>query len=145
MKNKKFIIIGISVIVIICLILIFVNPFSGKSNGNEDKLNANLNQLGKDFYEGYYYPSQEKSQTDVKKFLERFEKNGIKINLQNLAKISSIDKELIESMVNSKTNEKCDFEKTTVTIYPKTPYGKTDYELKVNLDCGFDVKKDDKK
>lgn len=138
MNKKNIIIGGIVLVVAIVLIVVCVNVFSGKSDNNEKELIATLEKIGKTFYEEYYYPSQEKSQTDVKKFVERFEKNGIKINLTNLSKISIIEKELIESLVNKKTNEKCDYEKTTVTIIPKSPYNKDSYELKVTLDCGFD-------
>ena len=46
---------------------------------NEKELTGNLEKLGKSFYEDYYYPSQKKSQKDVKEFVKRFEKTGIKV------------------------------------------------------------------
>lgn len=138
MDKKKIIIGGIVAVAVIALIVVCVTVFSGKNESNEKELVATLEKIGKKFYEDYYYPSQEKSQTDVKKFVERFEKNGIKINLTNLSKISIIDKKLIESLINKKTNEKCNYEKTTVTIIPKSPYNKGSYDIKVTLDCGFD-------
>ena len=104
---------------------------------NEKELQGNLEKLGKSFYEDYYYPSQAKSQKDVKDFVKRFEKTGIKVNLENISKFSKIDKKLVDSMVNNKTKKKCDGEKSVVTIYPKKPYGKTDYKIEVNLECGF--------
>jgi len=104
---------------------------------NEKELKGNLEKLGKSFYEDYYYPSQAKSQKDVKDFVKRFEKTGIKVNLENISKFSKIDKKLVDSMVNSKTKKKCDGEKSVVTIFPKKPYGKTDYKIEVNLECGF--------
>lgn len=144
MDKKKIIIGGAVAVVLIVVAVICVNVFS-KESSNEKELATTLEKLGKSFYEDYYYPSQEKSQTDVKEFVKKFEKNGIKINLTNLAKISAIDTKPIESLVNNKTKKKCDYEKTTVTIIPKSPFGKTDYELKVNLDCGFDTEKKDSK
>lgn len=105
---------------------------------NEKELQGNLEKLGKSFYEDYYYPSQAKSQKDVKDFVKRFEKTGIKVNLENISKFSKIDKKLVDSMVNNKTKKKCDGEKSVVTIYPKKPYGKTDYKIEVNLECGFE-------
>ena len=141
MKNKKMIIIvAAALVVVVAVVLIFVKPFGGKSSDNQEELTKSLEKLGKSFYEDYYYPSQEKSQTDVKEFVKRFEKNGIKINLTNLSKISSIDTSVLETMTNSKTKEKCNYENTSITIIPKSPYGKSDYDIKVNLDCGFDAK-----
>lgn len=132
-KKKIGIIAGACVIVIAIVVGLIL--FLGGSN--EKKLNANLTKLGRQFYEEFYYPSQEKSQSDVKEFVKKFEKTGIKINLENIAKISKVDKALVDSMVNKKTKEKCDAKNTTVTIYPEKPYGKSDYKIEVNLECGF--------
>ena len=100
---------------------------------NEKELQGNLEKLGKSFYEDYYYPSQAKSPKTVKDFV-----TGIKVNLENISKFSKIDKKLVDSMVNNKTKKKCDGEKSVVTIYPKKPYGKTDYKIEVKLECGFE-------
>lgn len=132
-KKKIGIIAGVAVVVIAVVVGLIL--FLGRSN--EKQLNANLTKLGKQFYEEFYYPSQEKSQDDVKAFVKKFEKTGIKINLENIAKISKVDKSLVDSMVNKKTKEKCDVKQSTVTIYPEKPYGKTDYKIEVNLECGF--------
>ena len=134
MDNKKIV-----VIVIVALAFVLCGMLFFKKS-NEVELTSNMEKLGKSFYEDYYYPSQKKSQKDVKKFLAKFEKNGIKINLTNLEKISSLDKKLVDSMVNSKTNKKCDFDKSYVSIYPEKPYEKTNYKLKVNIECGFEKK-----
>ena len=132
-KKKIGIIAGVAVVVIAVVVGLIL--FLGRSN--EKQLNANLTKLGRQFYEEFYYPSQEKSQDDVKAFVKKFEKTGIKINLENIAKISKVDKSLVDSMVNKKTKEKCDVKQSTVTIYPEKPYGKTDYKIEVNLECGF--------
>lgn len=133
-KKKIGIIAGAAVVVIgIVVALIFI-----LGGNNEKKLNANLTTLGKQFYEEFYYPSQEKSQDNVKDFVKKFQKTGIKVNLENIAKISKVDKELVDSMVNKKTKKKCDAKNTNVIIYPEKPYGKTNYKIEVNLDCGFD-------
>ena len=132
-KKKIGIIAGVAVVVI--AVVVGVILFLGRSN--EKQLNANLTKLGRQFYEEFYYPSQEKSQEDVKAFVKKFEKTGIKINLENIAKISKVDNSLVDSMVNKKTKEKCDAKQSTVTIYPVKPYGKSDYKIEVNLECGF--------
>ena len=132
-KKKIGIIAGVAVVVI--AVVVGVILFLGRSN--EKQLNANLTKLGRQFYEEFYYPSQEKSQEDVKAFVKKFEKTGIKINLENIAKISKVDQDLVKGMINSKTKAECDKEKSTVTIYPEKPYGKSNYKIEVNLECGF--------
>lgn len=134
MDKKKIGIIAGACVVVIAIVVGLILFLGGS---NEKKLNANLTKLGRQFYEEFYYPSQEKSQSDVKEFVKKFEKTGIKINLENIAKISKVDKALVDSMVNKKTKEKCDAKNTTVTIYPEKPYGKSDYKIEVNLECGF--------
>jgi len=137
--NKKlFAIIAAAVVLVVAIILLIV--FIGKGKSNEKELESNLEKLGVQFYEEFYYPAQEKSQKDVKAFVAKFEKNGIKVNLENIAKFSKVDKELVDSMVNSKTKEKCDATKTYVVIKPVKPYGKKDHKIEVILSCGFDEK-----
>ena len=135
--NKKLIgiICGVVAVVVVGVVVALILLLGGN---NEKKLTANMEKLGKQFYEEFYYPSQEKSQADVKAFVKKFEKTGVKINLENIAKISKVDKELVDSMVNKKTKKKCDAKNTSVTIIPEKPYGKTNYKVQVNLDCGFD-------
>ena len=130
-ENKKIlVIIIVALAFILCGVLFF-------NNSNEKKLIQNMEALGKSFYEEYYYPSQAAVQKDLPKFLSKFEKSGIRINLKNISKLSRTDKKLIKKMVNSKTNKKCDFNKSYVVIYPEKPFKKDSYKLKVNLDCGF--------
>lgn len=132
-KKKIGIIAGAAVLVIgvvVALILIL-------GGSNQKKLESNLTTLGKQFYEEFYYPSQEKSQEDVKAFVKKFEKTGIKVNLENIAKVSKVDQELVNSMVNKKTKKACDKTESYVIIKPKKAYGKTDYTIEVNLECGF--------
>lgn len=132
-KKKIGIIAGAAVVVIAIVVglILFLNK------SNEKQLNTNLTKLGKQFYENFYYPSQEKSQEDVKEFVKKFEKTGIKVNLENIAKVSKVDKDLVKSMVNSKTKKDCDKSESYVIIYPEKPYGKTNYKIEVNLECGF--------
>lgn len=124
-------------ITLAALLLLLCTVGCGKKS-NEKELTTNVGKMGKIFYEEFYYPQMENTQEDVKSFMAKFEKAGIKVNLANLSKLSKVDKKLVESMVNSKTKEKCNEEKTSVRIIPKSPYGKTDYEIEVTLDCGFE-------
>ncbi|MBR4830709.1 MAG: hypothetical protein IKZ96_02970 [Bacilli bacterium] len=137
-KKKLIIIICGAVLAVAAIATLVVLGVKGVFTSNEKKLNANLTTLGKQFYEDFYYPSQEKSQEDVKEFIKKFEKTGIKVNLENIAKVSKVDQELVKSMVNSKTKKECDKTASYVIIKPTKPYGKTDYTIEVNLDCGFE-------
>ena len=133
-KKKLIIIVGAAVLVVAGIAVGLILLLGGN---NSKKLEANLNTLGKQFYEEFYYPSQEKSQEDVKEFIKKFEKTGIKVNLENIAKVSKVDQDLVKEMVNKKTKKECDKTASYVIIKPKKPYGKTDYTIEVNLECGF--------
>ena len=69
--------------------------------------------------------------------IKKFETTGIKVDLDNLSRQSNESKEKVKDFVNDK-NEECNKNNTKVIIYPKDPYGKTNYELEIQLDCGFD-------
>ena len=143
--DKKKLIIGGCVLAAIIIIAVVVLCCKGGKKGNEKELTSNLEKLGGQFYEKFYYPSQEKSQSDVKEFIARFKDTGIKVNLENISKVSSVDKKLVEGMVNSKTDKKCDAKESYVVIKPVDPYGKKDYKIEATLKCGFDSEKEAKK
>ena len=134
MKKKVILLVICLILIAICLILI--NIKSNKTN--EKELNNNLEILGKEFYKSYY-KTQSETQENLEEFLKGFEETGITINLSNLSNVlkDTEHKKLIDSMYNSKTKAYCDYKKTNVTIYPKSPYGVEDYTIKTNLDCGF--------
>ena len=113
----------------------------GKEKSNEKELTSNLEKMGKQFYEKFYYPSRETDEGGAAEFFKKFEKTGIKVDLGNLSKVSVVDKELVDSMVNNKTKKECDKQKSYVVIKPKSPYGKTDYTIEVSLECGFEKAK----
>lgn len=131
-KKKKTIIIGVIVAVLVIGLIIILAVCC---HSDESKLTSNMEKLGKNFYEDYYYPSQKKSQKNVTKYMAKFSKNGISINLDNLVKISSLDSELLTTVKDLAKDNKCDFSKTKISIIPTKPYAKTDYKLSVDLDC----------
>ena len=132
--NKGFIYIACGVVVIVLIILVL---FMIKNN-NKNKIENSIINMGEQFYTEYYYPqiTKNKSKKDINEILSKFEKNGIKINLKNLSifKGGTYKKE-IDSFKNK--NKECDKEKSKVIIKPTKPYGKTDYKIEVQLDCGF--------
>ena len=144
MNKKNIIIIAISVVVVAALAILCFVFFGNKKDTKKDnkaELTANLEKLGKAFYEDFYYVRNAESQEDMVAFIKQFESTGISVDLENISKVSTVDKELVDSMVNNITNKKCDNKGSKVTIFPKEPYGKTDYKIEVTLDCGFEEEK----
>ena len=131
--TKRNIIIAVIVLVIINIIvgaiLIYNNP--------KNKLTRSIKYMGKDFYTNYFYNTlkEGRSNKELSEILERYKDTGIKINLKNLAQFdSSKYKEEIDNMVE---NNKCIDTKTRAVIYPKAPYGKDNYKIKIELNCNF--------
>ena len=62
-------------------------------------------------------------------------KEGMKVGLSEL--ISAIYYEDPKEFVNDQTKKQCNYNETYVIIYPQNPYTEDDYEMKVNLECGF--------
>ena len=150
--KKKIIIISIIAVVVIAAVvigIIFICKSKTKTQSNEETLKQNLEQLGRTFYEDFYYPHQvsyiDSSNAKLKKgatkltiesHFSKLSTSGIVVDLENISKYSKIDKQLVESMVNAQTNEKCDTKNSKVTIKPTKPYGNKDYTIDVTLSCG---------
>ena len=132
--TKRNIIIAVIALVIINIIvgaiLIYNNP--------KNKLTRSIKYMGKDFYTNYFYDTlkEGRSNKELSEILERYKDTGIKINLKNLSQFdSSKYKEEIDNMING--NTKCIDTKTRAVIYPKAPYGKDNYKIKIELNCNF--------
>ena len=138
-KNNKNVII-VAVIVVVAIVVGIILGLGKRSN--EKELETSLKEMGKSFYENFYYEQVGSSSEERSSLLSKFSTIGIKIDLDNLSRYNDGEfKKDIEKFVNSKTGEKCSKTNTKVTIYPKSPYGKTDYTVKADLDCGFSKKK----
>ena len=97
--------------------------------------------MGREFYEDFYYEQVGTSSDERTNLLSKFTDIGIKVDLDNLGRYKNGEfKEKISEFKNTKTDEKCNKTNTKVIIYPKSPYGKTDYTIKAELDCGFNSK-----
>lgn len=134
-KQRKKVVVLITLIIAVaavCACLIFINK------SNESKLESSLTDMGRDFYENFYYKQVGKSAEERTDLLSKFTTIGIKIDLENLGRYENgkYAKD-IKEFVNNKTNKKCNKTNTKVVIYPKSPYGKTDYTVEAQLDCGF--------
>jgi hypothetical protein len=137
--NKKTLAIVVAVLIVIILVVLLV-VFGKKSN--EKELESSLNKMGSSFYENFYYEQIGSSADDRTSLLSKFSTIGIKIDLENLGRYNDGEfKKDIKEFKNSLTGEKCNQTKTKVIIYPKSPYGKTDYKIETELSCGFKDKK----
>ncbi len=137
--NKKTLAIVVAVLIVVILVVLLV-VFGKKSN--EKGLESSLNKMGSSFYENFYYEQIGSSADDRTSLLSKFSTIGIKIDLENLGRYNDGEfKKDIKEFKNSLTGEKCNQTKTKVIIYPKSPYGKTDYKIETELSCGFKDKK----
>lgn len=137
--NKKTLAIVMAVLIVVILVVLLV-VFGKKSN--EKELESSLNKMGSSFYENFYYEQIGSSADDRTSLLSKFSTIGIKIDLENLGRYNDGEfKKDIKEFKNSLTGEKCNQTKTKVIIYPKSPYGKTDYKIETELSCGFKDKK----
>lgn len=138
-KNNKKVIVPSLLIVVILAVVIGVGVVIAKApKSNEKELNAMLQEMAKDFYENYWYDSvKEKEKHEV---MERLSITGLSIDLDNLGRYNAkINEEKIKEFVNAKTKEECNKSKTKIKIYPNAPYGKYDYTIETELDCGFNA------
>ena len=135
--NKKYISLIIGIILIILLIsgIIIFNKI--KKSREEDKLYNQLNKVVKDYYKDYYYNILGDNEDIKKSNAEKFRYTGIKINLEDLSKYKSNNNEILDKFKNSQTNSNCDYNKTTIVIYPIDPYGKEDIRIDSNIVCGL--------
>ena len=132
-KNKIIKISLISLTLVIVFVICFI--LAGGYFSKERRVNDSIASLGTSFYEDFYYEkvSDGKSSEDTEKFLKQFKKVGIVVSLYNLEKYNSKGN---EEYIKRLKNYDCDQYKTTVTIYPKSPYKKDSYTMKANLSCG---------
>lgn len=132
-QNKKTIGIIIGCIVIIALIVLAIFAFK---NFNKVNLDKSLINMGKDFYENFYYNQIGKDDAEKKEFLQKYESIGIKVSLDNLERYDSgKNKEEVAKFKNEKTGKECDKTNTMVVIYPQDPYEKTSYRIESILSC----------
>lgn len=138
-KKKQIAIFGVAIVVIAVAIVVILSFGKSSALKQEENLYTELKAMGQDFYENYYYEYAGKSDEEREQYLSKYATIGIKINLSNLGRYNkSVNEEKIKLFVNKDTKEECDKEKTRAIIYPKAPYGKTDYDIKVELSCGFE-------
>ena len=108
---------GITLVAVLVSILL-------RGGNQEEKLSKKLETVGADFYENFYHSqiSSNKTEEEVKEFLERFKEIGIKVDIDNLSrfddkKYADLDKEFI----NKKDNIPCDVRNTRAVYILRNP------------------------
>ncbi len=126
MKNKKIIFLIAIILFIIAGILILVNSKIGK----ESLSRRDIRKITKEFYSFYY--DENNTDDNIRNHLRKYITSGLTISLGDM-------EIYIENKSNGGTTysslEKCDRANSKITIYPKSPFGKDDYELKFDLVC----------
>lgn len=128
---KKIAIIAGAVVGVVIIVVVALLVF-GKNN--DEKLSATLEEMGRDWYENFYYDGfEEKKRADI---LSRFKDIGIKVDIDNLSRYNT--EVNAEKLKDFKMDEEggCDKTETKVIIKPQDPYGKTDYTIETKLVCG---------
>lgn len=134
-NDKRILITGV-----IILFLIVLGTFLALTVGSTAfNLESELRVMGSDFYENFYYDQLNKSEEEKVKLLSQYSSIGLKVNVDNLVRSNKeVNEEKVKGFINPKTKEECDLENTKVIIYPKSPYGKTDYDMEVQIECGLE-------
>lgn len=123
--------------VLVCLVAL-TGCFGKKTN--EEQLKEKLKEIGKSYYEDYYYVVIKKDEAEKKEVLQKYSDIGVHIDLDNLTRANEgkYKQDIEELFINSKTNETCDRSKTKVHFYPESPYEKGSYRMEIELVCGFE-------
>ena len=105
-------------------LVITINVTNSNKQTQEQKLEAKLEDLGKDFFENFYYPQVGSDDSSRATFLEKFSEIGIKVNLDNLSRYNGegvedkIAEEILDGKVKDGDTAKIDYkdDKVVVTV-----------------------------
>lgn len=124
---------------VIGIIIIITFKKEEKDLNQKEKLEDLFETMVIEYYENFYYNQIGKTQEERELFLNKYKSTGIQINLDSLSRYNSeVNNKRIEEFVNLDTNKKCDLINTISIIYPKEPFNKDSYEIKIKLNCGFE-------
>ena len=98
------------------------------TKGNINDETAIIRNLGKEFYEVFYWDDCGKYGNEGRKeFLEQFKIVGITVSLENLIRWGNTFG-FSDDLFNQ-----YDLEESRIIVYPKEPYGRKDYIISVDL------------
>jgi hypothetical protein len=128
--SKKIKIIILIVVAVLVLAVVGVFILINSKSYKEKLIASELRTMTEEFY-GFYYDDQN-TDSKAKEFVAQFKDTGLSISLGDM-------KIYLEGRTNkkydSKRLEKCDVAKTTSIMYPKSPFGKNDVDIKFEISC----------
>lgn len=122
--GEEKLIIGGVILLVVFVIIAFI--LLGRGEDKRTVLENKMNDIAAKFYEEKYYPIFSDKQR-----LADYKNTGINVNIDSINVLVPVDDEL----KNLLDEYECHFSNSFVRIYPKAPYGKKDYNLKVELAC----------
>lgn len=138
-KQKKMVIyITIFVLTIIVIGGYFLaKVYLGDRKTDSEKVIEYMEELGRDFYENYYYSQLDSLKgnlmiEDTTSFLKNFEQEGISVPLTRVIELHFRTEKAINKQIGK---YKCDFSQTKFIIYPQSPYEKKSYKLEPHIMC----------
>lgn len=129
---KELIIILVLLVIIGTLIIFLLGKKSYTSSQMDDK----LREMASKFYTEYYYDdiSDNRSKKEVTDYLSSFKEKGLKVDLETLSDYDSENNDpIIANFI--KDGIECNKNETKAVIYPKSPYGKKDFEIETVIVC----------
>ena len=130
---RKFVTWGILISSVMVGLSIFVAIYFNPLKVAERKFTA----MAREYYEDYYYDKFFGAMTEEGRAakLETFSTTGLQpVLLRQLLLYQNGKNAGMKKYFDSKTF-KCDRSKTSAQFFPVEPYGRTDYEMKINLEC----------
>ena len=138
-QNKiiKVLLLCLIIIIFLCLFGFGINKIiKSITSPKKDELTLYLEDMGKEFYEEFYYEQLGSTLKEKEKFLSQYKDIGIKISLSTLSKYRGNKfKNMIDKFINKDTKEQCNINTTKVIIYPKAPYEKDSYKMVTEIEC----------
>ncbi|MBR3264306.1 hypothetical protein IKF94_03735 [Candidatus Saccharibacteria bacterium] len=129
---RKFTVVAIFV----CLALVFFNVAAHAVLDPKKLAENELQSLAKDYYENYYYDvfTEQLPESDYLVAFTTYSEYGFpKVYLRELLLFD--DSRHADSRPYFEGQYSCNTNRTSVTIIPYAPYGRTDYEVKYDYDC----------
>lgn len=131
MRKKQNIVKILIVLLLLFVAFLVVNKYFPRNP--QEKAEKKLYELAQKFY-GHYYDAKYDSNKPyaIKETLDLYKETGLTICLEDLQ--IYLDTFNIEDY---SALDKCDKQGTKVTVYPKSPYEKDDYEIVSTMNCQF--------
>ncbi|MBQ3318691.1 hypothetical protein IJG76_01605 [Candidatus Saccharibacteria bacterium] len=124
-------------VIVISVLTLAVNVAMNEIFREDRVAERALASLAKDYYENYYFDHFKETTSDPTDTLKKYSEIGFpSVSLRQLL---LVDNRRFAPYASSFKNSRyaCNQELTTIKIYPKEPYGKTDYDVKLNLSCSW--------